>query len=276
MTKSKKTKSGIGWKIISFPFKLVGKTIYYTGKGIYHGTKWTVNSLIKKADERKIEKIKPKLPPSHKPLKEIKKFEGELEKFEKLLQTQGKIGIILGGRGTGKSALGMRIIENINAKTKKKIGAWGFDKTTIPSWIKPINGINEIDNNSFVIVDESGISFSSRNSMSELNKILTELLLISRHKNISVIFITQNSSNIDVNILRQADYLLFKPHSLLQLNFERKIIKEIYSEAETEFKKIKEIGATYIYSNNFKGFASNELPSFWSENVSKSFSNEKI
>lgn len=273
MTKTKKVKKrNIFLRIIIFLFKSIGKIIFYLGKGIYLLIK-SIFNLIKK---NKTLNSKPKNPPAYVPFKQLKKLEGNLENFNKTLQSSGKIGIILGGRGTGKSALGLKIIENIKAKGNKKVSAWGFSDNLIPAWIKPITSIGEIENNSFVVVDESGISFSSRNSMSELNKILSELLLISRHKNISVIFVAQNSSNIDINILRQADYLLFKPHSLLQLDFERKIIKEIYSKAESGFKTIKNPGATYIYSNNFKGFISNDLPSFWNEKVSKSFVEEKL
>jgi len=59
---------------------------------------------------------------------------------------------------------------------------------------------------------------------------------------------------------------------LLQRDFERKKIKEIYEEAMEKFRKHKNvIGLTYIYSEQFKGFVSNPLPKFWSQKVSKSF-----
>jgi hypothetical protein len=75
-----------------------------------------------------------------------------------------------------------------------------------------------------------------------------------------------------VNILRQADFLILKPSSLLQKDFERKIVKNIYSSVEKEFQELKsKKGLTYIYSNDFKGFISNPLPSFWKESLSKSF-----
>ena len=108
--------------------------------------------------------------------------------------------------------------------------------------------------------------------MSNANKLLSGLILISRHKNLNILFISQNSSNLDVNILRQADFLVLKPSSLLQKDFERKIIQKLYEKTEDDFEKFKENkGITYIYSSNFTGFVSNLLPSFWGAEISKSF-----
>jgi hypothetical protein len=184
--------------------------------------------------------------------------------------------LIVGARGTGKSALGMRLLENFKVKTNKKIYAMGFKEESIPNWIKVVQDINEIENDSAILVDEGGIEFSSRRAMSDVNKLMSELLMISRHKDLSVIFITQNSSNIEVNAIRQTDYLLLKPSSLLQKDFERKKIQDVYEEASADFEKYKEtIGLTYIYADNYRGFVTNTLPSFWSEKVSKGYKDRK-
>ena len=89
-------------------------------------------------------------------------------------------------------------------------------------------------------------------------------------------FIAQSSANIEINAIRQADYLVLKPSSLLQMDFERKKIKEIYEESKKDFEELKEHrGLTYIYSNDYRGFISNSLPSFWSTKVSKAYGNFK-
>ena len=62
----------------------------------------------------------------------------------------------------------------------------------------------------------------------------------------------------------------------MQKDFERKKIKTIYEEINSYFKELNhEKGLTYIYSNKYRGFVSNPLPSFWSTNVSKAYSNFK-
>ncbi|MBD3361193.1 hypothetical protein GF358_00180 [Candidatus Woesearchaeota archaeon] len=229
--------------------------------------------IVKKSAEKKVRKSQPKMNARYNKLKEVKKIKGNSSKFEShLLEKESTIGIILGARGAGKSAIGMKLLENFKAKSKKKVYAMGFKKKDLPAWISVVNNIDEIANDSVVLIDEGGITFSSRKSMSNANQLLSDLLMIARHKNLSVLFITQNSSNLEINALRQADFLILKHSSLLQKDFERKIIKDIYKSVEKDFEGFgenKEI--TYVHSDKFKGFIANPLPSFWSSSVSKSF-----
>lgn len=221
-------------------------------------------------DKKKLEKHEPKF----QEFEILKNKKGKLEKFENFLYTnKSTIGIILGARGTGKSAIGMSLLENFAVKTDKNIYAMGFKQSSLPHWIKVVKEIDQINNNAVLLVDEGGIEFSSRDAMSNSNKLLSDILLIARHKDLSVMFITQNSSNLEINAIRQADYLILKPSSLLQKDFERKKIKNVYSEVDDDFEELKEDrGLTYFYSDKYCGFISNDLPSFWSEKVSKGYS----
>ena len=52
----------------------------------------------------------------------------------------------------------------------------------------------------------------------------------------------------------------------------RKKIKDIYESTSDDFRKLKDKkGLTYIYSEEFRGFIANKLPSFWTQKISKSF-----
>lgn len=267
MAKKKKENSIL--KYIGYALLLIIKIPYYVVKGTI--------KLFRKAsieiEKNKIKKKRNSIRARYREFKKIKEIEGEYgDWFEKTITSDSKIGIIIGARGTGKTAFGIKFLENIYAKTNKKCFAIGFKEQELPSWINVVSEISQLENDSFVLIDEGGILFSSRSSMSSANKMLSSLMLIARHKNISILFISQNSSNLEVNILRQADYLVIKPSSLLQKEFERKIIQKIYKDIEKEFKKNKqEIGLTYIYSDDFRGLISNPLPSFWREEISKSF-----
>lgn len=273
--KAKKRNKGKGKKVIGRILLFLLKSPYYIIKYSIKGVKYVARSSSKKIKEKKIEKKRKKIFPKYEKFKIIKKEKGNFSKFEKNTGGgQGKIGIILGGRGGGKTAFGVKFLENVYSKTKKKCFAIGLDKKSLPSWINSIESPEEIENNSFVLIDEGGVLFNSRKSMSSANKLLSNLILISRHKGINILFISQNSSNLEVNILRQADFLVLKPSSLLQKNFERKIVQKIYKDKEGEFNKLrKRKDTSYIYSDEFRGFISNPLPSFWKENLSKSFEN---
>jgi hypothetical protein len=280
----KRTKKKIkrySWKIVKSIAKII---FYYPAKGVWYLMKklfQKVKESLQKAEKikakKKISKNKPKVEAKYHELKEIKKKLGKISDFKRKLYTnKSTIGIILGARGTGKSAIGMCLLENFKVKTNKRSYALGFKEESLPQWIKVISDVEQIKNNSVILIDEGGIEFSSRKAMSKGNKILSEILLIARHKDLSVIFIAQNSANLEINAIRQADYLVLKPSSLLQKDFERKKIKDIYEEISEEFKDYKSNkGATYIYCEDYLGFVSNSLPSFWGEKVSKGYANRK-
>ena len=220
-----------------------------------------------------IKKGKKKHIPKKESFAKVHHLKGNFEDFEKYIESnKSTIGIILGARGKGKSALGMKMLENVHSATKRNCVAMGFDHEELPEWVSVVDNVEQIENDSIVLIDEGGVLFSSRNAMTNANKLLSELLLVARHKDLSIMFITQNSSNLELNVIRQADYMLLKPSSLMQIDFERAKIKEIYSEVMHLFEKHSENkGLTYIYSDKFKGFVSNTLPTFWNSKVSKSF-----
>ena len=277
--RSKKKLLGFVGKI----FKLLLKLIFvYPAKGIYKlmlyfGKHIRLQYYLHRENKQKQhdESQRPKIIAKYSPLEEIRNKKGSFSAFEKKLMTnESTIGIILGARGTGKTAIGTRLLENFAAKSEKYTYALGFKEEELPSWIKVIKSVEEIDTNAVLLIDEGGIEFSSRNSMSKANKILSDILLIARHKDLSVIFIAQNSTNLEINAIRQADYLILKPSSLLQKDFERKKIREMYQEVEKDFTELAETeGITYIYADNYQGFVVNTLPSFWSERVSKGYRN---
>jgi hypothetical protein len=146
--------------------------------------------------------------------------------------------------------------------------------SNLPPNIRSVDDIDQIGSDAIVLIDESGISFNSRDSMSNSNKMLGNLLKVARHKSLTIIFVSQNSSNLDIDIIRQADFMILKPSSLFQKDFERPIINKLYDRYNDGFTKhIDKRGLSLIYTQAFTGFVDNDLPSFWSDAVSKSFSN---
>jgi hypothetical protein len=271
-----KKKSSLTWKAMQY----TGKGSWWLTKKIAQGTytsvKAALNLLGTKSNDVVREYNRPlplKNPSQYAEFIEEKSMQGSYANFEDyLLNSTSTIGLIIGARGKGKSAMGLKLLENVHAKTKRKVCTMGFRHAMLPSWMIPVQEVQSVPQGSFLLIDEGGITFSSRRSMSDANTILSELLLIARHKDLSILFISQNSSNLEVNALRQADYLLLKPSSLLQKDFERKKIKDIYSSVSTEFNQFKnKKGVTYVYSDSFTGFVSNPLPSFWSTSLSKSW-----
>jgi len=204
----------------------------------------------------------------------VNSVKGEYKNFENKLLNHSLVMLITGRRGSGKTALGMKFLELFKQKTKKKCFAMGFSDVKLPWKIKKIDDIDSAQNNSVVLIDEGAITFSSRDSMKEKNKLLGKTMAIARHKNLSLVLIVQNSAMIDLNVLRLADLLVLKEPSLLQTEFERAPIKKIYSEVIPHFKNLKEKHKYfYVWDDDFKGILKYDLPGFWNDKISKSFKN---
>ncbi|MGV8150789.1 MAG: hypothetical protein ACP5NV_03625 [Candidatus Woesearchaeota archaeon] len=258
------------WSVILWPFRMIFRFISLVFQGVIIGVE-KIAGLFKGNVKQINKKISKPALDTYVEFSTIESLKGDYKSFESFIaKNSSTIGIILGARGTGKSAIGLKLLENLRVKSNKNFYAMGFKD--LPNWIDVVEDINDIKTDSFVLIDEGGILFSSRKSFSDANKLLSELLLVARHNDLSILFISQNSSNLEINAIRQADYLIMKPSSLLQKDFERKKIKEIYDEAFEKFEEYKGTkGLTYIYSDQFKGFVTNTLPTFWSQKVSKSF-----
>jgi len=199
---------------------------------------------------------------------------GKYDNFYNQLLRKSLIMLITGKRGSGKTSLGMKFLELFAKLTKKKCYAVGFSKSKVPGWIKKVEDIEKIKNNSVALLDEGALLFSSREAMKQPNKIIGKMMAIARHKNLTLILIAQNSAMIDLNVLRLADVILLKEPSLLQTKFERKAIKEMYEKVIPLFKDIKEIEKkkyVYLWSDEFEGLLRYDLPEFWNESISKGF-----
>jgi len=275
-SKKQKARRNGFFSLLIYIFKTIRfilKIPFYIANWIYKAVKFGK----RKIEEKKIDDKRKSIRAEFDDFVVVKKIAGDYERWKKIaFKSESKIGIIIGARGSGKTAFGLKFLENAYAQTSKKCYAIGFHKEEFPTWINVVDSINEITNDSFVLIDEGGILFSSRRSMSQANKLLSELILIARHKNLNILFISQNSSNLEVNVLRQADFLVLKPSSLLQREFERKIVEKLYEKTQKQFDEFKDkTGISYIYSSDFEGFVTNDLPSFWKKSISKSFSDKK-
>lgn len=269
---SSKRKEPAAWKLIKY-------ILSSTGKGAIEGI-----SIFKKKNKRETQEhykeettkfqVKRKNTnhtPVFEDLKIGKIILGDYNHFKKKLNDDSKIILIFGKRGSGKSALGLRIMENIKAETNRDCYTLGIDERFLPLWINPINNIDEANIGSIILVDEGAVSFNSRESMKETNKELSKIMAIARHKNLTLLFITQNTGMIDKNILKLTDSLMIKEGSLLQQEMERPEIKKFYIKSKELLENVKENKIKYFYliDSDFEGLLEYSLPSFWTQELSK-------
>ncbi|MBL7054457.1 ATP-binding protein [Candidatus Woesearchaeota archaeon] len=204
----------------------------------------------------------------------VEEEKGSYQDFYDKVKNHSLIMLITGKRGSGKTSLGMKLLELFGNETKRKCYVLGYGSTKMPFWIKKSESIEKVPNNSTVLFDEGAILFSARESMKNANKELGKVMAIARHKNLTLILIAQNSAMIDLNVLRLADTLLLKEPSLLQSKFERKAIRDIYETVSPKFKEVKMKKAHfYVWDDDFQGLLKYSLPEFWNDKISKSFRN---
>lgn len=282
----KKQQLALPWRLTGYVFKGIGLGIWYTLKGSWWVISKSASSIYKSASktiEKSSEKRRLESNPTYgkkamfDPLQILEEISGDYKVSEKRIHEDSMISLIFGKRGSGKSALGFRLLENIHHKTGRRCFVLGVDQENMPEWISPIENIDEAPQGSAVLVDEGAIAFNARESMSKANKGLAGILAIARHKNLTVFFITQNTGMIDKNVLKLSDMLLVKQGSLLQLEMERPEIRKFYEKAELSFKKLDGDKRQYVYviDGDFEGALSHSLPSFWTESLSKNQSEEK-
>jgi hypothetical protein len=224
------------------------------------------NKAIKKRQEaNKEKKAKPKGKAKYSSLKGAGSFEEKLHENSLIITIAGK-------RGSGKSTLGFRLMENIHAKTSRPCYVVGVGDKFLPGWIDSVENIDEVGNGGVVLVDEGALTFSSRDSMSKSNKELGKLMAVARHKDMTLLLITQNTGMIDKNVLNLTDTVILKQGSLLQSKMERDVMKSLYTEAQKKFTKIAakdRVKYSYLFDDEQKGIIETSLPSFWSSKISK-------
>ena len=146
----------------------------------------------------------------------------------------------------------------------------------MPGWIGIVPSVEDIPPGSVALVDESYILFHSRASSLQRAEVLSNLINLSRHRDQTLIFVTQEGRQIDVNIVSTASVIIFKNPGILQLEFERKQLRRIAEEAQRMFAAINSRDKTkwsYVHApvSDYIGMVENSLPSFWSTGLSKAY-----
>jgi hypothetical protein len=270
-----KTLDGAYWTLhkVGLFFWLSAKYQYLGVKSIaesFKGIKSNIPDDSKESNpiKEKIQSIKrSRTPAQHVDFEEVSSVSGDFNTFYDRLSKDSSIVLIAGKRGSGKSALAFRLLENIHSKNKRPVSSLDVKASVMPSWIGNVDSLDEVKNNSIVLVDEGAIAFGARDSMSKKNKKLGELLAIARHKNLTLLLITQNTGMIDKNVLNLCDTVIVKQGSLLQQKMERKALKDLFVTANKALTSDK--SQFYVFDNDFEGVLSASLPSFWSDDISK-------
>jgi hypothetical protein len=145
-----------------------------------------------------------------------------------------------------------------------------------------MNTLEEVSNAkpSIVIIDEAAFAANARRAMQESNLEWLQLISICRHKDHLLIFVSQHNRQLDVQILADADLVIMKKPSLLHLRFTRPEFKPEIQQAYEEFQTIKGDSRKFAYVVDYHNGNAKmlrcQLPKFWSDKISKAYSQMTI
>ena len=183
------------------------------------------------------------------------------------------LALVNGIRGSGKTATICWIAEEVYERygPKKPIVFVQVD-IELPDYVITVDSLNsdKIPPNSLIFVDEASLTYQARRAMSRENVEMGQQLAVSRHKGHSIVFVSQHTGLVDVNILRMADVFIFK-----KLSWE-----ETTSSTDRGVSTLMEFISLMmpakkneiLWTNNESWYLTRvPLPSFWTEDISKSY-----
>ncbi len=184
--------------------------------------------------------------------------------------------VVLGKRGSGKSALGYRLLELNRYRLKPYIVGLPEDAArNLPDWMGNVPTLDDLPHDSIALIDEAYLTYHARESMSEKNRSVSQLLNLSHQRNQTLVFVTQEARQLDKNITSVADVIVFKKPSALQIELERPELRPIARRAREAFTNVKGSLSPwgYVFSPDadFEGLLENQLPTFWTKQLSKAF-----
>ena len=138
-------------------------------------------------------------------------LEGEEQRKWRKVIIHPSVVLILGKRGSGKSALGYYLLELLHAAYPTYlVGVSEKAQYLLPDWIGIIPDLEMLPPKSVALVDEAYLRYHARQSNTDASIVMSKLLNLSRQKSQTIIFISQEARQLDRNIVSAADVIVFK------------------------------------------------------------------
>ena len=125
--------------------------------------------------------------------------------------------LVLGKRGSGKSALAYRHLELFRYRLAPYVvGAPAPANKLLPDWICTVQSLEDLPPDCVVLVDEAYLHYHSRRNMAQASAAMSQQLNLSRQRNQTLISVSQEARQIDRNISSSASVVVFKEMGMLQ------------------------------------------------------------
>ena len=191
--------------------------------------------------------------------------------------------LILGHRGSGKTALAIRIQELLrDVAPPYAVGLPAKAKGLLPDWYGLAPDFDTIPKNAVIYVPESYRMFHARDTRSARGRTVAELVNLSRHRQHTLIFDVQNAAQLDRNIISEVDLVLVKEPGPFQVGFERPQYKGVMDQARVAFgalgkgRKKQSVWVVAPKDGIAGQLMQNQLPTRWSDSLSRIFSDASV
>ena len=183
--------------------------------------------------------------------------------------------VVIGPRGSGKSHLAHRLLEQLRVHARPYVLGPASLRGLLPPEIGVVQRLEDIPPRAAVLIDEAYLIFGARNAMTAAGRSVGALVNLSRQRSWSLIFITQDSRQLDVNILSQADVIAIKAVSEIGREYERRELRPFTDRAAAAFATLQGDPRpwTWVYSTKtgFSGLVRHEPASYWRPALSNAF-----
>jgi hypothetical protein len=207
-----------------------------------------------------------------------------------------------GHRGYGKTANVWWLTEHLTRKGGKfkdrevvaVLPEIRLAKKLFPKWVNVITSPDDIilHSGAIVIADEMAGRANAREFRSDENMLWVKQVPLARQLDILLLMACQHTRQLDVQLVMDVDWIVWKKPSMLHIRMAR---PELYDEVATAYNIFRDLGAEfaeqrrkYKTEDEIKtelknrayvtdihdgkvGLLENELPSFWSNEISKYF-----
>ncbi len=186
------------------------------------------------------------------------------------------ITLILGGRGSGKTALGFRLLELYRDHQSDKyiVGGSRSAVQLLPKWIKYVDSIFTLPDNSIALIDEAHLRMGPHISEADRRE-LASMLALTRQRQQTLFIISQQARTISREIVAAADILVFKALRQNQIKFDRPEFTQAMESADqalgTVFGDRKAYAFVYSPEDRLQHLMRSVLPEFWSEPLSRTY-----
>lgn len=192
------------------------------------------------------------------------------------------VSLILGYKGTGKSGLGYLLLDKLSKAHSLLPIAVNLPREK--RYLLPENyalkSLEELKHtqDAVALIDEGTTMLPA--GQRKVEEMVKSFVALSRQRNQIIIFAFHSSSDVGSRILRGVDAILLKEPSLRQIQYGSKdnFCRALLTEAKERFKSLADMGEdtrkyTYVDCEKppYRGMVKNELPEYWTEDLSKAW-----